>query len=63
MADDCYKQYRNENTCKWISIGQNTIEYGAAFAGALVSLLPMFVLYMFGQKYFVEGMSSGGLKG
>ena len=36
---------------------------GAAFAGALVSLLPMFILYMFGQKYFVEGMSSGGLKG
>ena len=65
MADDCYKQYRNENTCKWISIiyRTNTIEYGAAFAGALVSLLPMFVLYMFGQKYFVEGMSSGGLKG
>ena len=44
-------------------IGQNTIEYGAAFAGALISLLPMFVLYMFGQKYFIEGMSSGGLKG
>ena len=44
-------------------IGQNTIEYGADIAGALVSLLPMFVLYMFGQKYFVEGMSSGGLKG
>lgn len=44
-------------------IGQNTIEYGLAFAGALISLLPMFALYMFGQKYFVEGMSSGGLKG
>ncbi|XCP83474.1 carbohydrate ABC transporter permease [Roseburia hominis] len=44
-------------------IGQNTIEYGAAFAGALISLLPMFILYIFGQKYFVEGMSSGGLKG
>ena len=44
-------------------IGQNTIEYGAAFAGALISLLPMFVLYIFGQKYFVEGMSRGGLKG
>lgn len=44
-------------------IGQNTIEYGAAFAGALISLLPMFVLYIFGQKYFVDGMSSGGLKG
>ena len=34
-------------------IGQNTIEYGAAFAGALISLLPMFILYMVGQKYFV----------
>lgn len=44
-------------------IGQNTIEYGAAFAGALISLLPMFVLYVFGQKYFVEGMAGAGLKG
>jgi multiple sugar transport system permease protein len=44
-------------------IGQNTIEYGAAFAGALISLLPMLVLYLFGQKYFVEGMSGAGLKG
>lgn len=44
-------------------IGQNTIEYGAAFAGALISLLPMFLLYIFGQKYFVEGMVSSGLKG
>ncbi len=44
-------------------IGQNTIEYGAAFAGALISLVPMFILYIFGQKYFVEGMASSGLKG
>ena len=44
-------------------IGQNTIEYGAAFAGALISLLPMFILYMAGQKFFVEGMASAGLKG
>ena len=44
-------------------IGQNRIEYGAAFAGALISLLPMFILYMAGQKYFVEGMASAGLKG
>lgn len=35
----------------------------AAFAGALISLLPMFILYIFGQKYFVEGMASAGLKG
>ncbi len=44
-------------------VGQNTIEYGAAFAGALISLIPMFLLYIFGQRYFVEGMTSGGVKG
>lgn len=44
-------------------IGQNTIEYGTAFAGALISILPMFLIYIFGQKYFVEGMAGTGLKG
>ncbi|MFV0440478.1 MAG: carbohydrate ABC transporter permease [Lachnospirales bacterium] len=44
-------------------VGQNTIEYGAAFAGALISIVPMFILYMFGQKYFVDGMAGAGLKG
>ncbi len=44
-------------------VGQNTIQYGAAFAGTLISLLPMLILYLFGQKYFVQGMASSGLKG
>jgi multiple sugar transport system permease protein len=43
-------------------VGQNSIQYGASFAGALISLIPMLVLYIFGQKYFVEGMASSGLK-
>lgn len=43
-------------------VGQHTIQYGAAFAGALVSILPMFLLYLFGQRYFVEGMVGSGLK-
>ncbi|MBQ9360097.1 MAG: carbohydrate ABC transporter permease [Lachnospiraceae bacterium] len=44
-------------------VGQNSIQYGASFAGALISIAPMFILYIFGQKYFVEGMASSGLKG
>ena len=44
-------------------VGQNSIQYGASFAGALISLLPMLLLYIFGQRYFVEGMASSGLKG
>ena len=44
-------------------VGQNSIQYGASFAGALISFLPMLLLYIFGQRYFVEGMASSGLKG
>ncbi len=31
--------------------------------GGAISLLPMIVLYIFGQKYFVEGQVTSGLKG
>lgn len=32
-------------------------------AGVLLSLLPVLVIYMIGQKYLVEGLMVGGLKG
>lgn len=41
----------------------SSLQYGTAFAGAFISICPMFVLYIFGQKYFVEGTASSGLKG
>ena len=44
-------------------VGVRTIEYGAAFAGAAISLIPMLIMYIFGQKYFVEGQETSGLKG
>jgi multiple sugar transport system permease protein len=44
-------------------VGENTMQYGAAFAGAFISILPMFILYVFGQRYFVEGTATSGLKG
>ena len=44
-------------------VGTNTIEYGAAFAGASIALVPMLLLYIFGQKYFVEGQITAGIKG
>ena len=43
-------------------VGEYTVQYGAAFAGAVISLLPMLLMYIFGQKYFVQGMASSGLK-
>ena len=44
-------------------IGSDTAEYGPAFAGAMISILPMLILYIVGQKYFVEGIATSGVKG
>lgn len=44
-------------------IGKGTEQYGAAFMGGAISLLPMLILYIFGQRYFVEGQATSGLKG
>jgi len=37
--------------------------YGAMFAMSVLSLLPVFILFITFQKYLVEGISTSGLKG
>lgn len=37
--------------------------WGAIFAMATLSLVPVFVLFIFFQKYLIEGISTSGLKG
>lgn len=41
----------------------STSDYGAMFAMACVSLLPIVTIFIFMQKYIVEGISTSGLKG
>ena len=36
--------------------------YGPMFAMSIVSLLPVFFIFLFGQKYLVKGISTTGLK-
>lgn len=38
-------------------------DYGAMFAMATLSLLPAVIIFLFCQKYLVEGISTSGLKG
>ena len=38
-------------------------DYGAMFAMATLSILPIMLIFMFLQKYLVEGISTSGLKG
>ena len=43
--------------------GKYVNEYGFAFAGILLATLPIAVLFIFLQKYFVAGMTAGAVKG
>ncbi|MEU6441720.1 carbohydrate ABC transporter permease [Streptomyces sp. NPDC047046] len=42
--------------------GQYTADYGAIMALALISILPMVVLFLCFQKYFVQGFARSGIK-
>ncbi len=44
-------------------IGQYSAEYGLIMAGSVVSLVPVILVFLCLQKYFVEGVASTGLKG
>jgi multiple sugar transport system permease protein len=37
--------------------------YGLMFAGATLSVLPIAIIFMAGQRYFVEGVATSGMKG
>ena len=41
----------------------STSDYGAMFAMSTISLVPVLLIFIFLQKYLVEGMSTQGLKG
>ena len=43
-------------------VGQHTVEYGVVMAGATLALAPLFIAFLFAQKYFVQGIALSGLK-
>ena len=43
--------------------GQFVGKWPEMMAGAMVSLLPMIILFVIAQKYFVRGIALTGLKG
>lgn len=62
--------YLNSNQKFTIAIGlqffkgsQGNVQIGQMMAMALVSLLPVLILFAFCQKYFIQGIKMSGLKG
>ena len=43
-------------------VGEGARETGPALAGALISMLPLLILYCFAQEFFVEGIAVSGMK-
>lgn len=37
-------------------------EYNTLMAGALISMIPILIVYIFAQKYFIKGIQEGGVK-
>jgi multiple sugar transport system permease protein len=44
-------------------IGQYNADYALIMAGSVISVLPIAVVFLLGQRYFIEGIATSGLKG
>ena len=44
-------------------IGQYATQYNLLLAGGLISIFPMILLFVFAQRYFVQGVVMSGIKG
>lgn len=43
--------------------GQNATQWGLVFAASVVAVLPVIIVFLIFQRYFVQGLTSGALKG
>ncbi len=43
--------------------GTQPVHYGAIMAALVISAIPMIIMFIFMQKYYVEGIASSGIKG
>ena len=44
-------------------VGQYSAEYGQIMATSVLALVPVLVVFLAFQRFFVEGIASSGLKG
>ena len=61
--------YLNDSAKRTITVGMALLESPTSttwvlmMCGAIVSIIPLLILYIFAQQYFVRGISTSGLKG
>ena len=61
--------YLSDARLKTIPLGmadfvtENFVYYGPQMAACMISIIPVVIIFLFTQKYFVEGIASGSIKG
>lgn len=45
-----------------ISASANSVNYGLLLAGATLIVLPILALFLFLQRYFIQGIATTGIK-
>jgi len=59
----------NTNRMRTVQVGMSilqmgeAVDYGAVLAGAVMILIPAIIVFLFGQRHLVQGMTAGAIKG
>jgi multiple sugar transport system permease protein len=43
-------------------VGSNSIKFGPTLAATVISIAPLLLLFLFGQRFFMEGIATSGMK-
>jgi multiple sugar transport system permease protein len=44
-------------------VGQYDAEFAMIMTGAVVSVVPILAVFLLGQRYFIQGIATSGMKG
>jgi sn-glycerol 3-phosphate transport system permease protein len=47
----------------WLMVEEGTIDWGVVMAGTLFVVLPVALVFLYAQRYIVEGIAAGAVKG
>ena len=47
----------------WLKVEEGLIDWGVVMAGTLFVVLPVLIVFLYAQRYIVEGIAAGAVKG
>lgn len=56
-------KYRTLTPAIMLFKGANTVDWGGLMAGSVIAVIPMTLIFLFLQRYFLAGLMSGSVKG